>query len=132
MLDELKDMRHLFVTCCVFHNMLLDFDSAAFSSEASDSSFGSHDASVLGQRTHAREFGASATMARDVVVDAELDVSFAGDMSAAPADSPFLFNDAPADDIPLYYHDGASQATHYTLRNALATHVRCCRPQHDV
>ena len=134
MLDELGDMRHLFVTCCVFHNMLLDHDAASMQSEASDPSFGQHHQDVIGTTYFARDFAESSTTTANVVVDANLDVSGAGGMNDAPDDSAFFgfrqpFRGAdPTDGIPLYFHDGSSQPTHYTLRNALATHLTC---QHD-
>jgi hypothetical protein len=124
MLDELADMRHLFVTCCVFHNMLLDHDAASMHNEASDPSFGQHHPDVLGTTYSARDFAESSTTTPDVVVHENLDVSGAGGMNDAPINSAFFFRDAsPEDGIPLYFHDGSSQPTHYALRNALATHV---------
>ena len=126
MLDEIKDMRHLFVTCCVFHNMLLDHDDAAsMRNEASDPSFGEHVPEVIGTRFAARDFAESSTTVPDVVVHPNLDVSGAGGMHNAPSDSTFFFRDALTDDIPLYFHDGSSQPAHYALRDALATHLRC-------
>jgi hypothetical protein len=130
MLDELADMRHLFVTCCVFHNMLLDHDAASMHNEASDPNFGQHHPNVIGARYFARDFAESSSATPDVVVHANLDVSGAGGMNDAPNNSRFFFRDASPDDgIPLYFHDGSSQPTHYALRNALATHVAMC--QHE-
>ena len=126
MLDELADMRHLFVTCCVFHNMLLDHDAASMHNEASDPSFGQHHPDVLGTTYSARDFAESSTTTPDVVVHENLDVSGAGGMNDAPINSAFFFRDAsPEDGIPLYFHDGSSQPAHYALRDALATHLRC-------
>ncbi len=108
--DELADVRNVFTACCVLHNMLLAHDAAIVRDENEDSEFGFHDAQVLGTRFCSIDFAASSAT-NDVIVHPDLDVSGTG-MQSAPTDIPFFFS------------DGESEATHYTLRNALARHLR--------
>lgn len=91
--------------------MLLAYDSGVVRDEADDPDFGRHDSSVLGHVIRAREF-ASMAVTSDVVVHEDLDVSGVG-TQRAPGN------------IPFFFHDGSSEPTHYTLRNALARHLRC-------
>lgn len=109
-LNELENVRDVVVACAVLHNMLLAYDSGVVRDEANDPEFGLHHSDVLGMRIPSREFAASA--GPDVVVHPELDVSGSG-------------TDSAPRDIPFYFHDGSSEPTHYTLRNALARHLRC-------
>ena len=108
--DELADVRNVFIACCVLHNMLLAHDAAIVREENEDSEFGRHDAGVIGTRFRSIDF-ASSSATNDVIVHPDLDVSGTG-MQNAPTDIPFFFS------------DGTSEATHYTLRNALARHLR--------
>ncbi len=108
--DELADVHTVFTACCVLHNMLLAHDAAIVREENDQSDFGRHDASVIGTRFRSIDF-ASSSATNDVIVHPDLDVSGTG-MHSAPTDIPFFFS------------DGASEATHYTLRNALARHLR--------
>jgi hypothetical protein len=121
-LNELENVRDVVVACAVLHNMLLAYDSGVVRDEANDLEFGLHHSDVLGMRIPSREFAASGAT-DDVVVHPQLDVSGSG-TDSAPRDIPFHFHDAPCD-IPFYFHDGSSEPTHYTLRNALARHLRC-------
>ena len=108
--DELSDVRDTFVACCVLHNMLLQYDAAVVRDEAQDASFGLHDhAQVLGTRIRALDFSSSASTA-DIIVHQHLDVSGVGSENAPR-------------NIPFFFHDGSSEPTHYTLRNALARHL---------
>lgn len=104
-------MRDIVVACAVLHNMLLAYDAGVVRHEADDAVFGRHDPSVIGHVIRARDFASSSATA-DVVVDENLDVSGSG-MESAPGN------------IPFFFHDGSSEPTHYTLRNALSCHLRC-------
>jgi hypothetical protein len=108
--DELADVRDVFTACCVLHNMLLAHDAAIVRVENEDPEFGRHDDQIVGTRFRSIDF-ASSSATNDVIVHPDLDVSGTG-MQNAPTDIPFFFS------------DGRSEGLHYTLRNALARHLR--------
>jgi hypothetical protein len=106
--DNLVTVHKLFVTCCVLHNMLLAADAAPFDD------FQPHVSDILGRVVSSREY--SNSRQRDVVITEETDVTGVG-MDGAQAHS------------PMYFHDGSSEPTHWTLRDALAEHYNIATDQ---
>jgi hypothetical protein len=102
MFESLDDVRNLFVTCCIFHNALLEFDEAAFSDE------GMHSPEIVG---NLMSVGPSFRR-NPLTVTPDLDVTGVG-IDGAP---------------PMFFHDGTSENLHFTLRDDLALHYSIVRP----
>ncbi len=99
MFEDHSDVQHLFNTCAIFHNMLLEWDAAAFEDG------GMHSDRIIGNTMCAgRRY--------PFAVTAELDVTGVG-IDGAP---------------PMFFHDGSSESEYYTLRDALAVHYSIVRP----
>ena len=88
--------------------MLLAADAAPFDD------FQPHVSDILGRVVSSREY--SNSRQRDVLVTEETDVTGVG-MDGAQAHS------------PMYFHDGSSEPTHWTLRDALAEHYNTATDQ---
>jgi hypothetical protein len=100
--ENLSDVQALFYTCATFHNMLLDWDDAAFEDG------GAHSDHIIGNTI-------AASRRHPFSVTSELDVTGVG-MDGAP---------------PMFFHDGSSESTHYTLRDALSIHYSIVCPIRD-
>lgn len=105
--DNLADVHKLFVTCCVLHNMLLAVD-------APFDDFQPHVSEILGRVVSSRHY--SDSRHRDVVVREDTDVTGVGMDGAQPS-------------CPMYFHDGSSEPTHWSLRDHLAEHYNIATQQ---
>ncbi len=103
--DNLSDVHKLFVTCCVLHNMLLAVDQPFSDNQP-------HASQILGNTVSSRPYSNSGI---DFVVEEDTDVTGVG-MQGAPSN------------IPMFFHDGSTEPTHYSLRDSLAEHYNIVNP----
>ena len=104
--DNLSDVHKLFVTCCVFHNMLLIVDQPF-------NDFQPHVSDILGNTVSSRPYSSSGI---DVVIGEDTDVTGVG-MRGASTNS------------PMFFHDGSSEPSSDVLRDHLANHYNVVNPQ---
>lgn len=97
--DNLSDVHKVFVTACVFHNMLLDVDRPF-------DDFQAHHSDIVGQIVSSRNYSSSGV---GVVIREDTDVSGVG-------------MDGAGSSAPMFFQDGSSEPTHFTLRDSLAKH----------